>query len=317
MARIQACARTWFQQRARVRNQRAATRIQAAVRGMLLRGHARLRVLQARLAYVHRMRHKEMLLVELNTLEQKEEYRHKIIEKTKRRDKQLGELIDSRNKIVEYLRQENRKIRDQNNKFEAVIFRLGQMNEQVQYSTEVHNANFQIMRKTVKVLTQRSRKLMEKEDRHKKRVDKQVANLAATRARSMHETRIRKTYEAALGNIVDCFENQSKDEGLVDMVVAMSNGECEEYNYQHQKASDDEQEEGFLLTWCIDDEASINSDITSVHGHRSVIGDDDSFEEEVVDDDCSQEVGIEITRFDDDDGTCQSSVWIETHSILL
>jgi peptide methionine sulfoxide reductase MsrA len=263
------------------------------------------------------MRHKEMLLVELNTLERKEEYRHKIIEKTKRRDKQLGELIDSRNKIVEYLRQENRKIRDQNNKFEAVIFRLGQMNEQVQYSTEVHNANFQIMRKTVKVLTQRSRKLMEKEDRHKKRVDKQVANLAATRARSMHETRIRKTYEAALGNIVDCFENQSKDEGLVDMVVAMSNGECEEYNYQHQKASDDEQEEGFLLTWCIDDEASINSDITSVHGHRSVIGDDDSFEEEVVDDDCSQEVGIEMTRFDDDDGTCQSSVWIETHSILL
>lgn len=302
---------------------RSATKIQAFVRRVICQRKYRINCLSIRLADVHQRRRKSLVLIQLETLKRKEACRYRMIEKAKRKEKQLDELLESRQKVIKYLEDENRKILVQNLKMEVVMHRLLQMNEQTEKSTKVYNENFQTLWKTIEVLSKQEERLQTREDRYRKRIDKQMANMAATRARSMTETKVRKTLEQGLIEVVKHFEEKCGNEDLVKKIVAIGDGECDDDTADGYLtvASSDDEEEGFLLTWCIDDEDSISSDITSLQ-------EADNFEvEELFDEEYVDSVVQLATDEDDqqdedaasalDDCTCQSSVWIETHSIIM
>jgi len=297
----------------------SSVRIQAIVRGGMERLKFRIALLEHKLITAEAHRKKDMERIQLNKWKDMEACHAAM---AKLQEQTCEAKSADFQKIIDDLKQENAKIQDQNNRTNNMIGLLTQMNEQTEKATETHNLNFNTMWGAVELLTEEENKLTARIDKYKMRIDKQMASLVALGARVKNETRVRKTLEKSLVQIVETFETRSDDKSLVNMIVALSNGEYEEEESITIASDEPEKEEedideGFFLSFCITDDVS---DVSSIHNGREEVDalslepvpyDEVEYEEEVLEDD------EDVTDDGDDEMSCQSSVWDEQQSILL
>ena len=332
--KIQALVRGYCSRLQPVRT-KAAIVIQAAVRGHLRRLHHRLFVLEGRLEETRSRAHKDLTLVELAMYSGMESYKDRKMRTLEKKNRSIvmSQMMDERLKemaaVISTLTEENHLIQEQNQKLLSQTAHLVSMNARIEKSTGIHNANFHTIWKASEALNERNKKLEDRCDRYKQRLDKQNASMAALRARKMQESRKKAALESGLQAVLEAMEARCDDVLLVQMLDAMASGdweESEEVVEEVSVCSEEAEDEGFMLSFCIQDEDdSILSDLSSLAEDIRLEDDslpDDMYYEEVdaLDEDCEY-IEEEVIVEDDEDEVVSassdgSSVWMDRSIIL-
>jgi hypothetical protein len=280
----------------------AATKIQARIRAFASRCHYKIKLLQKKLAGST----KKQLVAVGEIQQQLQKNMQQFIDKKERGEQERAMNAINAQKFIDYLKRENEKIRLQNDKIQCLSNHMSTLNGKIEQTTELHNKNIQTMRNTSERRRLKGKKIEDKCARYKTRLDKQTANLCATRAHIMSETRQRKVLESAIIHLVEEMEARCQDEALVKLIFLMSDGDYDESVVPEAAAGGDhksvapgmnsckekpecsrdemaldekapaaameapaaagesnEQCEGFMLAFCIGDDASEISDVSS------------------------------------------------------
>ena len=123
-------------------------------------------------------------------------------------------------RIVEYLRKENKKVRDQTEKIKEDLLDIQDQNKSLSDVNACAGASFDSMAKQTKILSAQNIKLEENLKKYNKQNKQLESDLANRNAYYNAEVQIRKDYENAMVQIVDLLEDKCKDHKLVDEVNA-------------------------------------------------------------------------------------------------
>lgn len=280
----------------------AAIKIQARMRAYSHRCHYKISVLQRRLACSTK---KHLVAVgEIQRQVQRNMQHFK--DKKERHEQERAMNAINAQKFIDYLKRENENIRLQNDKLQCLSNHMGNLNGKIEQTTELHNKNFQTMKNASEKMRLKGKKIEDKCARYKTRLDRQTANLTATRAHILSETRQRKILETAIVRLVEEMEERCTDEALVKLVSLMSDGDYDEENNVAETVAAEDQKsgapgksscskenlecssdemaaeeapaameasaaagvnneecEGFMLAFCVSDDASEISDVSS------------------------------------------------------
>merc|ERR1711933_110359 len=226
---------------------KAAIKIQAVARGFLqrpkyqqaLKGKKeeedlanQLNDMKERLAEAEDQRKRELEDAKFQFEQEMEEYKEKLEDQLRAESKKHGEsaqqqtLIDESGKIIEYLRKENMKLRQQCESMKRDYKSLKENNARLMEANASASSSFNQLNEHAKGLNATNARLIKNVDAYKKQLVKMKADLKNRQAFYLAEAHARVAYQKTLARIVAQVQDQSKNAQLIEDVVIWAL-ECE------------------------------------------------------------------------------------------
>lgn len=161
-----------------------------------------------------------------------EEYKEKLEDQLRSESKKHGEsaqqqtLIDESGKIIEYLRKENMKLRQQCESMKRDYKSLKENNSRLMEANASASSSFNQLNDHAKGLNATNARLIKNVDTYKKQLVKMKEDLKNRQAFYLAEAHARVAYQKALARIVAQVQDKSRDAQLVEDVVIWAL-ECE------------------------------------------------------------------------------------------
>merc|ERR1712176_365093 len=226
---------------------KAAIKIQAVARGFLqrpkyqqaLKGKKeeedlanQLNDMKNRLAEAEDQRKRELEDAKFQFEQEMEEYKEKLEDQLRAESKKHGEsaqhktLIDESGKIIEYLRKENMKLRQQCESMKRDYKSLKENNSRLMEANASASSSFNQLNDHAKGLNATNARLIKNVDTYKKQLVKMKEDLKSRQAFYLAEAHARVAYQKTLARIVAQVQDQSKNAQLIEDVVIWAL-ECE------------------------------------------------------------------------------------------
>lgn len=226
---------------------KAAVRIQAIARGWLVRPSfqaklkekrqkdslkKRITELEKQVRDAESKRSKEVEAARLAAEEEMESYRHKVKEELandkekQKKNAQQQSLIEESGKIIEYLRKENMKLRNQNDTMRKDFKSLKENNMRLMEANASAGESFTALNDHAKNLNATNAKLIKNVDSYKVQLEKLKDDLKTRQAYYLTEAEARLAYQKTMASIVGAIQDKCRDAQLVEDVVIMAL-ECE------------------------------------------------------------------------------------------
>jgi len=161
-----------------------------------------------------------------------EKYRQKIkkeLANDKEKDKKSAQqqtLIDESQKIIEYLRKENMKLRNQNDTMRKDFRSLKENNARLMEANASAGESFAALNEHAKQLNGTNAKLIKNVEAYKQQLEKLKDDLKTRQAYYLAEAEARLAYQKTMAQIVGTIQDKCRDAQLVEDVVIMAL-ECE------------------------------------------------------------------------------------------
>jgi len=161
-----------------------------------------------------------------------EEYKEKLEDQLRAESKKHGEsaqqqtLIDESGKIIEYLRKENMKLRQQCESMKRDYKSLKENNSRLMEANASASSSFNQLNDHAKGLNATNARLIKNVDTYKKQLVKMKEDLKSRQAFYLAEAHARVAYQKTLARIVAQVQDKSRDAQLVEDVVIWAL-ECE------------------------------------------------------------------------------------------
>merc|ERR1712113_248305 len=161
-----------------------------------------------------------------------EEYKEKLEDQLRAESKKHGEsaqqqtLIDESGKIIEYLRKENMKLRQQCESMKRDYKSLKENNSRLMEANASASNSFNQLNEHAKGLNATNARLIKNVDTYKKQLVKMKEDLKNRQAFYLAEAHARVAYQKTLARIVAQVQDKSRDAQLVEDVVIWAL-ECE------------------------------------------------------------------------------------------
>merc|ERR1712176_9122 len=226
---------------------KAAIKIQAVARGFLqrpkyqqaLKGKQeeedlanQLNDMKDRLAEAEEQRKRELEDAKFQFEQEMEEYKEKLEDQLRAESKKAGgsaqhkTLIDESGKIIEYLRKENMKLRQQCESMKRDYKSLKENNSRLMEANASASSSFNQLNDHAKGLNATNARLIKNVDTYKKQLVKMKEDLKSRQAFYLAEAHARVAYQKTLARIVAQVQDKSRDAQLVEDVVIWAL-ECE------------------------------------------------------------------------------------------
>lgn len=161
-----------------------------------------------------------------------ETYRTKVkkeLSNDKEKEKKAAQqqtLIDESGKIIEYLRKENMKLRNQNDTMRKDFRSLKENNQRLMEANASAGESFSALNEHAKQLNATNAKLIKNVEAYKKQLEKLKDDLKTRQAYYLAEAEARLAYQKTMAQIVGTIQDKCRDAQLVEDVVIMAL-ECE------------------------------------------------------------------------------------------
>jgi myosin V len=161
-----------------------------------------------------------------------EEYRKKVKEELsndkekQKKNAQQQSLIEESGKIIEYLRKENMKLRNQNDTMRKDFKALKENNQRLMEANASAGQSFTALNDHAKQLNATNAKLIKNVDSYKVQLEKLKEDLKTRQAYYLAEAEARLAYQKTMAQIVGSVQDKCRDAQLVEDVVIMAL-ECE------------------------------------------------------------------------------------------
>jgi myosin-5 len=229
------------------KSKKAATRIQAAVRGFIQRPRYRQAVLRkkeeedlanqldkmkAKLNDAEDKRKRDLEDARFQFEQEMEEYKEKLEDQLRAESEKQNKsaqhqtLIDESGKIIEYLRKENMKLRQQCESMKRDYKSLKENNGRLMEANASASSSFNQLNEHAKGLNATNARLIKNVDTYKKQLVKMKEDLKNRQAFYLAEAHARVAYQKTLARIVAQVQDKSRDAQLVEDVVIWAL-ECE------------------------------------------------------------------------------------------
>lgn len=226
---------------------KAATRIQAIARGYIQRPKYKqalirkkeeedlanqLDAMKDKLVEAEDRRKRELEDAKFQFEQEMEEYKEKLEDQLRAESKKHGEsaqqqtLIDESGKIIEYLRKENMKLRQQCDSMKRDYKSLKENNSRLMEANASASSSFNQLNEHAKGLNATNARLIKNVDTYKKQLVKMKEDLKNRQAFYLAEAHARVAYQKTLARIVAQVQDKSRDAQLVEDVVIWAL-ECE------------------------------------------------------------------------------------------
>jgi len=226
---------------------KAATRIQAIARGFIQRPKYRqalvrkkeeedlknqLEKMKDKLQDAEDQRKRELEDAKFKFEQEMEEYKETLEDQLRAESKKHGEsvqqqtLIDESGKIIEYLRKENMKLRQQSESMKRDYKSLKENNARLMEANASASSSFNQLNDHAKGLNATNARLIKNVDTYKKQLVKMKEDLKNRQAFYLAEAHARVAYQKTLARIVAQVQDKSRDAQLVEDVVIWAL-ECE------------------------------------------------------------------------------------------
>jgi myosin-5 len=235
------------QRKAAKKQFKAAIKIQALVRGFLWRPKFRemvkdkrekestkrkIKELESTLRDLELQRQREVAEAREAAEKEMDEYRIKMKKElgankeTAKKAAQQQTLIDESGKIIEYLRKENTKLRNQNETMRKDFRALKENNQRLIEANASAGESFSALNEHAKQLNATNAKLIKNIEAYKKQLEKLKDDLKTRQAYYLAEAEARLAYQKTMAQIVGAVQDKCRDPQLVEDVVIMAL-ECE------------------------------------------------------------------------------------------
>ena len=229
------------------RRNKAAAKIQATARMALWRPKFRamlkekrereglkkkVKDLEAAVKEAEKQRLKEVEEARAQAEAEMEQYRLKVkqdLENDKEKQKRTAQqqsLIEESGKIIEYLRKENMKLRNQNDTLRKDFKSLKENNARLMEANASAGASFSALNDHAKQLNLTNAKLIRNVEAYKGQLEKLKDDLKTRQAYYLAEAEARLAYQKTMAQIVGAIQDKCRDAQLVEDVVIMAL-ECE------------------------------------------------------------------------------------------
>jgi len=229
------------------KSKKAAIRIQATVRGFIQRPKYRaalrrkkeeedlanqLTKMQDKLAEAEEQRKRDLEDARFQFEQEMEEYKEKLEDQLRaeaekqNKSAQQQTLIDESGKIIEYLRKENMKLRQQCESMKRDYKSLKENNARLMEANASASNSFNQLNEHAKGLNATNARLIKNVDTYKKQLVKMKEDLKNRQAFYLAEAHARVAYQKTLARIVAQVQDKSRDAQLVEDVVIWAL-ECE------------------------------------------------------------------------------------------
>jgi len=229
------------------KSKKAAIRIQAVVRGFIQRPKYRAALLrkkeeedlanqlvkmQEKLAEAEEQRKRDLEDAKFQFEQEMEEYKEKLEDQLRaeaekqNKSAQQQTLIDESGKIIEYLRKENMKLRQQCESMKRDYKSLKENNARLMEANASASNSFNQLNEHAKGLNATNARLIKNVDTYKKQLVKMKEDLKNRQAFYLAEAHARVAYQKTLARIVAQVQDKSRDAQLVEDVVIWAL-ECE------------------------------------------------------------------------------------------
>lgn len=226
---------------------KAAVRIQAVVRTFLWRPKFlemvktqrekdglknKIKDLEAAVREAEMKRMKEVESAREAAEAEMETYRAKVKEELandkekQKKSAQQQSLIEESGKIIEYLRKENMKLRNQNDTMRKDFKSLKENNQRLMEANASAGQSFQALNDHAKQLNNTNAKLIRNVEGYKAQLEKLKDDLKTRQAYYLAEAEARLAYQKTMAQIVGAIQDKCRDAQLVEDVVIMAL-ECE------------------------------------------------------------------------------------------
>jgi len=226
---------------------KAAIKIQAVARGFLqrpkyqaaLKGKQeeedlanQLNEMKDRLSEAEEQRKRDLEDAKFQFEQEMEEYKEKLEDQLRAESKKAGgsaqhkTLIDESGKIIEYLRKENMKLRQQCESMKRDYKSLKENNSRLMEANASASSSFNQLNDHAKGLNATNARLIKNVDTYKKQLVKMKEDLKSRQAFYLAEAHARVAYQKTLARIVAQVQDQSKNAQLIEDVVIWAL-ECE------------------------------------------------------------------------------------------
>jgi len=161
-----------------------------------------------------------------------EQYRRKVKEELandkekQKKSAQQQTLIDESGKIIEYLRKENMKLRNQNDAMRKDFKSLKENNQRLMEANASAGASFTALNDHAKQLNVTNAKLIKNVETYKQQLEKLKEDLKTRQAYYLAEAEARLAYQKTMAQIVGAIQDKCRDAQLTEDVVIMAL-ECE------------------------------------------------------------------------------------------
>jgi len=185
-----------------------------------------------RLAEAEDQRKRELEDAKFQFEQEMEEYKEKLEDQLRAESKKHGgsaqhkTLIDESGKIIEYLRKENMKLRQQCESMKRDYKSLKENNSRLMEANASASSSFNQLNDHAKGLNSTNARLIKNVDTYKKQLVKMKEDLKSRQAFYLAEAHARVAYQKTLARIVAQVQDQSKNAQLIEDVVIWAL-ECE------------------------------------------------------------------------------------------
>ena len=161
-----------------------------------------------------------------------ETYRQKVKEELandkekQKKSAQQQSLIEESGKIIEYLRKENMKLRNQNDTMRKDFKSLKENNQRLMEANASAGQSFTALNDHAKQLNNTNAKLIRNVEGYKKQLEKLKDDLKTRQAYYLAEAEARLAYQKTMAQVVGSIQDKCRDAQLVEDVVIMAL-ECE------------------------------------------------------------------------------------------
>jgi len=204
------------------RNNQAATQIQKVARGGWQRLRFKIMMLEHKLGTKHERTAHAIGKVDKRTEQRKEAMRHRMEEQAKKESEKITteqKAAQEGQKIIAYLRKENKKLREKNEKIYSAIYALKEQNARLEEANESTGESFSTLNDHAKQIDETHEKLQVIVPRYKESVEKLRDAVEVRRQFCLAEHKIKLMYVKCVGTLVEMVEDGCKDIKLVDEVV--------------------------------------------------------------------------------------------------
>jgi hypothetical protein len=229
------------------KNKKAAIKIQALARGFIQRPKYRqalirkkeeadlanqLEKMKDKLAEAEDQRKRDLEDAKFQFEQEMEEYKEKLEDQLRaeaekqNKSAQQQTLIDESGKIIEYLRKENMKLRQQCESMKRDYKSLKENNARLMEANASASSSFNQLNEHAKGLNATNARLIKNVDTYKKQLVKMKDDLKNRQAFYLAEAHARVAYQKTLARIVAQVQDKSRDAQLVEDVVIWAL-ECE------------------------------------------------------------------------------------------
>jgi hypothetical protein len=270
-------------------------------------------MLEQRLAKIGAKRKRELRRIQAFKWKVMDAYKKKVQEGEDRREHDVTTI----DRVIEELERENSRIRDQNSKIQEASFLLEMMNEQIESTLQIHNANFETMRETIGIITERNVRTIRMSKKYRTRIDKVKQKVVTAEKCGIYENNARMSMEHTTTEMIASFESRTGHQELVDTITAMrlTAGAKDASEEGMSSSAGDVEVMAFELSFRVSDEMTIWSDVSSVRELEEVLA---PLGRGFCNEGASHEGrAVEEEVEEDDYMSNQSSVYVDTSAVIL